>query len=122
MTKVIMLVDDDLSVLNLLARVFRREKLPVVRAENANIALSLLKAINIDLIVLDIMMPGINGIELCEKLRENYVTASTPIVMLSAKEDIETQQHAVSAGATAFVPKSTGINQLIDTVNQILSV
>lgn len=121
MTKMIMLVDDDPAILNMLSRFFRREKLPVVKAENADAALDLLDAINIDLIVLDIMMPGVNGIELCEQLRQTYSTAKTPIVMLSAKEDIETQRHAMAAGANMFVPKTRGIDMLMNAVNELLA-
>lgn len=117
----VMLVDDDPTILNMLTRFFRKEKLPVIKAENANTALDLLNVINIDLIVLDVMMPGMNGIELCERLRRSYATAQTPIVVLSAKEDIATQQDALDAGANIFVPKTKGVDMLMSAVNQLLA-
>jgi DNA-binding response OmpR family regulator len=119
--KMIMLVDDDPAILNLLTRLFRREKLPVITAYSAPSAMDLLGMINVDLIILDIMMLGADGIELCHELRQNSVTSGTPIIMLSAREDLVTQQDAFDAGANMFVGKSYGCNNLINTALQLLA-
>jgi CheY-like chemotaxis protein len=78
--------------------------------------------INVDLIILDIMMPSIDGIELCSQLRQNMAIAGTPIIMLSAREDLLTQQNAFDAGANMFVGKSYGCSNLINTAIQVLAL
>ena len=119
--KMIMVVDDDPAVLNLLIRVFRREGMPVVTSYNATSAVNLLAMINVDLIVLDIMLSGEDGIELCRKLRHNSATSATPIIMLSARDDQFTQQSAVDAGANMFVTKRHGYSALVNSALQLLA-
>ena len=120
MQTTLLLADDDTELSGLLKEYFESEGFQVRLAPDGIAALEEARKPGLDLIVLDVMMPGINGIELCERLRQSGTTAKTPIVMLSAKEDVETQRDAIDAGANIFVPKTKGIDMLMNAVNQLL--
>lgn len=87
-----------------------------MQAESALEALDMLDELTPDLFILDNMMPGMSGIELCRQLRGRAQTAQTPIVMLSAMSDEKTIQEALDAGANDYLSKLTvlsGLNEKI---------
>lgn len=65
-----------------------------------------------DIIITDQMMPGMDGTELCRRLRHNYATADTPIIMLTAKDDQTTELKSISCGADVFIPKPFNLQKL----------
>jgi len=71
---------------------------------------------NPDLILLDIMMPGISGYEVCRKIREKYSSADLPIIMLTAKNQIADLVEGFKAGANDFIPKPFSKNELISRI------
>jgi two-component system, OmpR family, alkaline phosphatase synthesis response regulator PhoP len=118
--KRILLVDDDPGLTALLDLIFRRAKFEVVVANNGYDGLK--KAIELTpaLILLDIMMPDINGIEVCKMLRETPITADLPILILSASGNKEDRDMALAAGADAFIQKPVSPSELITRVNSLL--
>lgn len=120
MTKTIMIVDDDSSVLVLIEIILSRKGFSVISADNAKKALSLLEKKVPDLFVLDIMMPGMNGIDLCQALRQRPDTAATPILILSAWSDGDLVQRALTIGANDYMQKTAMSAQMVQRVTALL--
>lgn len=101
----ILIVDDDAEGRMLLERLLSGLGYHLAFAENGSEALSQAAQIIPDLILLDIMMPGINGFEVCRRLRKDPLLAEVPIVMLTALDDRESRLTGIKAGADDFVSK-----------------
>jgi DNA-binding response OmpR family regulator len=117
----IMLVDDEPGVLALVSSMLKRKGFGVITASKASEAIHLLDTITPDLFILDIMMPGISGIELCKRLRAEPSTAQIPIIILSARNDSETINACYDSGANSYVPKLTLHRELIGAIQELLS-
>lgn len=120
MSKQIMLVDDEVVMLALLSMTMKRGGFVVVEAESAVTALDLLEATTPDLIILDLMMPGMDGIELCRRIRARSATADTPIIMLSALNDAGNIKRALAAGANEYLSKLTPHREVLTLVQHFL--
>lgn len=120
MKKYIMLVDDEAGVLALVSIILQRGGFGVHTARDARAALNLLETYQPDLFILDVMMPGIDGLELCRRLRADQRTASTPVIICSARCDDNGAQMAADAGADAFIPKLTVHRELLPRVRGML--
>ena len=100
----ILLVDDDPEILILL-RDFLQTDYNIIFAENGLEAYNKVLSDKPDLIVADVMMPEMDGIELCGKLHENFDTSHIPIILLTAKAEIEDRIAGLKAGADSYIPK-----------------
>jgi signal transduction histidine kinase/ligand-binding sensor domain-containing protein/CheY-like chemotaxis protein/AraC-like DNA-binding protein len=100
----ILLVDDDPEILVLL-RDFLLADYNIIFAENGHEAYCKVLSEKPDLIVSDVMMPEIDGFELCTKLRENFDTSHLPIILLAAKGEMEDRIAGLKAGADSYIPK-----------------
>jgi signal transduction histidine kinase/ligand-binding sensor domain-containing protein/DNA-binding NarL/FixJ family response regulator len=100
----VLLVDDDPEILVLL-RDFLLTEYNIIFAENGLEAYNKVLSEKPDLIVSDIMMPEMDGIELCSKLRENFDTSHLPLILLTAKAEIEDRIAGLKAGADSYIPK-----------------
>jgi CheY-like chemotaxis protein len=101
---IILLVDDDPDILALL-RDFLQNDYNILSAENGQKAYDKVISDQPDLIVSDVMMPVMDGIELCDKLRENFDISHLPIILLTAKAEIEDRIAGLKAGADSYIPK-----------------
>jgi len=122
MKRQIMLVDDESGMLDLVGLILQRQGFSVLKVKDAYTALALLESSNPDLFVLDVMMPGMNGIELCRRIRQRPETVETPVVMLSARTDGQTRRDSLEAGATLFLSKLTVQRELAAIVRQLLGI
>jgi len=113
----ILVVEDDKHVRRLLEAVLKREGYDVVTAEDGVKALEVLDSQHIDLIILDIMMPNMDGIEACIKIRE---TQKFPIIMLSAKGQELDKINGLSVGADDYVTKPFSPLELVARVKSQL--
>lgn len=118
--KAILLVDDDSHILKLVDTMLRRLGYPVVKASNAELALHLIKSFSPNLFILDVLMPGMNGFELCEVIRSIPHTAQTPVIMLTIMDNYRSKAKAFEVGANAFVPKSDLSQELIPNILALL--
>lgn len=116
----ILLVDDEEDLLDLLQYALAREGYTVLTASDGIEGLRLAQAERPDLIVLDIMMPRMDGIELCRRLREDAHLRLTPILMLTAKSDERDEIEGLEAGADDYLPKPTSPNLLVSRVRALL--
>jgi DNA-binding response OmpR family regulator len=122
-TKTIMIVDDDPNALKLYDALLRRSgELEVIAAQDAAVALRLRTETLPDLFIIDVLMPGVNGIELCRHLRNHSATAHTPILILSALGRPETIAEALQAGANDFVIKPSTRDELEAKIHSLLGV
>lgn len=102
----IVVVDDDVSMLTLVEVLLARKGYSVVTALGAEPALRALDRTVPDLFILDIMMPNINGVELCRMLRSDQRTAQTPIIIFSSYGNNDIVKLCLDAGASAYLAKS----------------
>lgn len=116
----ILLVDDDKDILDLLQYNFEREGYLVATEKNSQNALNTAKQFHPDLIILDIMMPKINGIEVCAQLRDSSEFKNTYIFFLTAKSEKELQKEALESGGDDFIEKITGLRALTYKVSTVL--
>ena len=98
----IMVVDDEQAVLRLLSRTLEPEGYGVILADNGSAALALLEDCRPDLVILDIMMPGLDGFQVLNLIRQS---SNVPIIMLSARREVTTLRYALALGADDYVGK-----------------
>ncbi len=120
--KRILVVDDEVGALTLIGIMLNRGGFEVVKAQSASQALAILEQESPDLIILDIMMPGMNGIELCAAIRGMERFATTPILILSTRSDSESVIRGMEAGATNYLPKPILHHDLVSKVRSMLNL
>jgi len=115
----ILLVDDDSKILGLLSD-FLKSDYNIIFAMNGIEAYDKVLAEKPDLIVSDIMMPEMDGIEFCIKLRENFDTSHLPIILLTARAEIEDRISGLNAGADSYIPKPFHLKHLKVRIEKLL--
>ena len=120
MTKSIMIVDDNSELVSLYSIMFERQGYRVLKAMNGASALQILEDSAPDLFILDIMMPEINGIELCRRIRALPQHEETPVIFLSAYSDTEIVEKTFAAGANDFARKPIDLQDLEAKVHKLL--
>jgi ligand-binding sensor domain-containing protein/DNA-binding response OmpR family regulator/nitrogen-specific signal transduction histidine kinase len=115
-----MIVDDNEDMIDFLAENFIDE-FHLMTAKDGIEALDELKNVNPDIIISDLMMPNMNGIELCSSIRSNMVTSHIPFILLTAKTDLETKTEGITTGADMYVEKPFSIQYLKACVNNLIS-
>jgi len=119
----ILIVDDEVGARTVIGIMLDKGGFKVSKAKDANEALSLLeKEGTPDMIILDVMMPGMDGIQLCRALRKRTPTQSTPILILSARGDAESVMRGMDAGATDYLPKPILNHDLVAKVRTLLKM
>ena len=109
----ILVVDDEASIVTMLAYNLKKEGYDVVTAEDGEVALEKFESENPDLLLLDIMMPKMDGYEVCRKIREK---SNVPIIMLTARADEVDKVVGLEMGADDYVTKPFGNRELIARV------
>lgn len=115
-----MVVDDEPMARTLLRLMLVRAGFEVVEAIDGYDALEKLKESPPDLIILDVMMPGMDGFAVCSNVRKEPATADVPIIMLSAKSDMSSVNEGMIAGATKYLTKPVSPENLTRHVRDIL--
>jgi two-component system response regulator MtrA len=120
MKRHILVVDDEIGALTLIGIMLERGGFDVLKARDARAALDILEDTLPDLIILDVMMPGMNGIDLCQAIRKREGTTKTPVLILSARGDAESIIHGIEAGANDYLPKPILHHDLVSKVRSML--
>jgi DNA-binding response OmpR family regulator len=120
MKKRILVVDDELGALTLIGIMLERGGFSVLKAKDAREALNMLDQSLPDMIILDVMMPGMDGISLCRVLRERSELDNIPILILSAKNDAQSIMRGMDAGADDYLPKPILHHDLVTKVKDML--
>jgi signal transduction histidine kinase len=118
----ILIVDDAIDTVELLKKRFQAEGYDTEEAYNGEEALNKVPEYNPDLIVLDVMMPKIDGYEVCQRLKSDEKTKYIPIIMLTAKGEIEHKVKGLEIGADDYLPKPFDYKELSARIKSLLKI
>jgi len=113
-----LIIDDDLSIRKLMKKILEREIYSVLEAENGNSALQVLKKSNVDIIITDLLMPGMSGLELLHYLKDDPITAIKPVILCTSVSNHVTVQEAISQGIFGYLIKPISANVLVAKVKE----
>ncbi|HWQ83740.1 MAG TPA: response regulator [Anaerolineales bacterium] len=121
MAEKILIVDDDIDTLRLVGLMLQRQGYEISAASNGIQALAMVQAEHPDLILLDLMMPDIDGVEVTRRLRSADDTKDVPIIMFTAKTQVEDKIEGFEAGADDYLTKPTQPRELFVHVKAVLA-
>jgi pilus assembly protein CpaE len=121
MAEKILIIDDDVDTLKLVGLMLQKQGYQIVAANNGSQGLEQAETENPDLILLDVMMPEMDGYEVTKRLRANPLTANTPILMFTAKTQLDDKVTGFEAGADDYLTKPTHPSELNAHVKALLS-
>ena len=113
----VLLVDDDYRLLTTLSRGLSLRGFDIDTAESAGKALPILEALAVDILVLDVAMPGIDGISFCRLIRDRF---SLPILMLTARDDVADRVAGLEAGADDYLVKPFALDELVARIHALV--
>lgn len=120
MAKKILIVDDDLESVKLIGLMLERRGYDISAAQSGAQALAKVQEDDPDLIILDVMMPDMDGYEVCRRLRASSVTADIPIIMFTAKTQLDDKVAGFQAGADDYLTKPVHPDELASHVEAVL--
>jgi CheY-like chemotaxis protein len=121
MSRSVLIVDDDQSLRYLLDTILARAGYITYQAEDGLQALEFIDMELPDIFIIDVMMPGMTGFELCRKLRAQPRTAHRPILLLSALSDKNNAAEGIASGANAYLTKPISAKELISHLEEFSS-
>ena len=121
MDKKILIVDDDFDTLHMVGKMLERHGFKIIAANNGEKALQFAQTEQPSLIILDVMMPGMDGYEVTRQLRSIETTAFIPIILFTAKAQVDDKLEGFEAGADDYLTKPTHPAELIARVKSILT-
>jgi DNA-binding response OmpR family regulator len=110
----ILVVDDNKGVLEFLVLLLSKHGLSVIGASSGSECLNILESRPVDLIILDVMMPVMDGLQVCQRLKK--ITPSVPVILLTARDDMMTRAAAMDLGISEFVAKPVNNRDLLNRV------
>ena len=121
MPKKVLLVDDSATT-RLMCRsiIARNTNHAVICAQDGDQALNLISSEKPDLVLMDVMMPGMSGLEVCQQLRTQRETSMLPVVMLTFRTGEESVQQGFASGCTAYLKKPVQETELLQTLKRYL--
>jgi len=114
----IMVVDDDYNIQALVKRVLELEGYEVIQATNGNLALALLEKRRPDLVILDVMMPGLNGFQVLFLIKKRY---NIPVIMVTAMSEVSSYPDISDIGADGYLRKPFNTRDLVACVKANLA-
>ena len=119
--KKILFIEDEEALQKTFGDVLKKEDYKVINALNGEIGIRMAKTENPDLILLDIMLPGIDGFEVLRELKSNPNTKNIPVIILTNLEKPNDVEKALSLGATTFLVKTNyGLEDLVEKIKKNL--
>jgi len=116
----ILVVDDEQDLLDLIEYNLKKEDFEVIKAENGLEGISLAREHRPDLILLDIMMPKMDGLEVCEVIREDDSLKKIPIIFLTARGDEKTEVEGLNKGGDDYITKPISTTKLVSRIKAVL--
>jgi DNA-binding response OmpR family regulator len=116
----ILIVEDEPDLLDAVFYALKKEGMRPIRATNGEEGLKLAKSERPDLILLDLMLPGVDGLEVCRRLRSDDSTSKIPIVMVTAKAEEADAVIGLGHGADDYVRKPFGLKELLARIRSVL--
>ena len=118
--KKILVADDDNNILFLVSEILVRQNYEVFQAVNGDQALKDAQSLHPDLMILDIMMPVIDGIEVCRRIKASPETSDIKVIMLTAKTSGKDMEAGMAAGADHYMTKPFKIAELSGMIKELL--
>ena len=115
----VLVVDDNKDAVDIIARLLVQRGLVPLSAYSGQECLDIVRSQPVDVIILDVMMPGMDGLEVCRQLKN--IVPTPPVILLTAKDDMETRTAGMSLGVSEFVVKPVNHRDLLDRVQTQLS-
>jgi two-component system alkaline phosphatase synthesis response regulator PhoP len=116
----ILIVDDDPDIGNMLKLMFEFKGYAVILLSRADDTEAVLKSETVDLVILDMLIAGTKGTDVCARLRQNEIFNLLPVLMISALPDA--RQSCLDAGATDFISKPFEMNEIISKISSLISL
>ena len=116
----ILVVEDDENMNDMICTFLKANKYDTISSMNGDKVLELASTHRPDLIIMDIMLPDTDGITACDNLRKNADTSAIPVIMLTAKNDIQSKLHSYSSGAKRFITKPFKYERLLEEIQKTL--
>lgn len=121
MTTKVLLIDDNANLLKLISIILRQSGFDVHMAHSGNLGVSMAEKEQPDLVLLDVMMPDMNGYDVCRRIRENPDLGKTRIVLFSAMSRRKDKEAGYEAGADDYLIKPIHPVELVNKVREVLS-
>jgi phosphate regulon transcriptional regulator PhoB len=118
--RTVLIVDDERDILDLIAFNLRQDGFSVLTADNGLTAMDIMAKEHPDLVILDWMMPSMDGLEVCRRLRKNPETSRLPVIMLTAKSDTMDKVVGLEIGADDYLTKPFHIRELLARIHSLL--
>src|ERR1700691_5529129 len=118
----IMVVDDDPDTVSILARHLQREGFVAIEAISGAECLLMVHEHRIDVILLDLMMPDMDGFQVCRALKQDPNTAEIPVIMITARDDLDARAEGMRLGGSDFLAKPVSRRQLATRIRAQLDV
>ncbi len=119
-SKTLLVVDDDEVMRKALARIFEGEKYKVITACDGLELSKILENTRLDLVILDVNLPWVNGFELCRILKAHHIMKHIPIIFISGRKSDEDIQKGFDSGCDDYVTKPFDITEIVAIVNKLL--
>jgi two-component system, OmpR family, response regulator MprA len=116
----VLVIDDEENIIEFIKLGLKYEGFFVEAAADGQQGLAAAQRINPDLIILDLMLPGMDGLEVCRRLRANPTTQDVPILMLTAKDDVRDRITGLDTGADDYLTKPFSFEELVARMRAIL--
>jgi two-component system OmpR family response regulator/two-component system alkaline phosphatase synthesis response regulator PhoP len=116
----VLVVEDEANIRELVALHLRLEELTPVEAPDGTVALDLARTRKFDLLILDLMLPGLDGLTLCRAIRRDSANTRTPILMLTARREESDKVLGLDSGADDYLTKPFGVRELMARVRALL--
>jgi CheY-like chemotaxis protein len=118
-TRNVLLVDDDPLILEILRTILDLEEFEVTTASDGRAAIAAVDHARPDVVVCDVTMPDVDGLEVCRQLKSAPQTADVPVILLTARDRPEDRQAGQDAGCDAYLTKPFSPLQLIDVIRDV---
>lgn len=118
----ILVVDDDRDTVAILSRQLQREGFATVEAFCGSDCLRIARENHVDIILLDLMMPEMDGFHVCRELKGDAKTNEIPIILITVRDDIEARTEGIRLGASEFLTKPVSRRQLVARINSQLNL
>lgn len=115
----ILVVDDNQQITSLL-KTLLADRYDILVASNGVKAIALLEDVRIDLVISDVLMPDMDGLELCKKIKDHIQTSHIPVILLTAKAEIENRIEGLQVGADSYIPKPFHPEHLFIRIQKLL--
>ncbi len=121
MEPIVLVVDDEDMTRKLLRLMLAHDGFTIIEAEDGQQALDMIAESQPDIVILDVMMPNMDGFTACQILRSRPETATLPIIMLSARSQVEAMRAGLQSGADRYMTKPISKPELVQTITELLS-